>query len=56
LAAYREAGVDLPILSPPVGVEAALDVIRAFGPVTGSGAAPPADEEEPTTTWSNRRP
>jgi len=30
LAAYREAGVGLPILYPPVGVEAARDTIKAF--------------------------
>lgn len=28
---YRSAGVDLPILNPPIGPTAALDVIRAFG-------------------------
>jgi alkanesulfonate monooxygenase SsuD/methylene tetrahydromethanopterin reductase-like flavin-dependent oxidoreductase (luciferase family) len=32
LAAYRDAGVDLPILSPPIGPGAALDVIHAFAP------------------------
>lgn len=45
LAEYREAGVDLPILNPPIGPAAALDVIRAFGP----GAEPreaPAEEEQ----------
>jgi hypothetical protein len=31
LAAYRAAGVDLPILSPPIGVDGARDLIRAFG-------------------------
>jgi len=31
LASYRAAGVDLPILNPAVGPEAALEVIRAFG-------------------------
>jgi hypothetical protein len=31
LAAYRAAGVALPILSPPIGPDAALAVIRAFG-------------------------
>jgi alkanesulfonate monooxygenase SsuD/methylene tetrahydromethanopterin reductase-like flavin-dependent oxidoreductase (luciferase family) len=31
LAAFRAAGVDLPILLPPVGVEGARGVIRAFG-------------------------
>jgi alkanesulfonate monooxygenase SsuD/methylene tetrahydromethanopterin reductase-like flavin-dependent oxidoreductase (luciferase family) len=31
LAAFRRAGVDLPILLPPVGVEAARAVIRTFG-------------------------
>jgi alkanesulfonate monooxygenase SsuD/methylene tetrahydromethanopterin reductase-like flavin-dependent oxidoreductase (luciferase family) len=31
LAAFRSAGVDLPILSPPIGVEGARDVVRAFG-------------------------
>ena len=31
LAAYRSAGVGLPILNPPVGPQAALDVIKAFG-------------------------
>jgi hypothetical protein len=30
LAAFRDAGVDIPILFPPVGGEAALMVIRAF--------------------------
>jgi len=30
LAASRAAGVDLPILSPPIGVDGARDVIRAF--------------------------
>ena len=30
LAAYRAAGVDLPILSPPIGVDGARDLIRAF--------------------------
>jgi alkanesulfonate monooxygenase SsuD/methylene tetrahydromethanopterin reductase-like flavin-dependent oxidoreductase (luciferase family) len=30
LAAYRAAGLDLPILYPPIGVEGARDVIRAF--------------------------
>ena len=30
LAAFRAAGVDLPILSPPIGVEGAREVIRAF--------------------------
>jgi alkanesulfonate monooxygenase SsuD/methylene tetrahydromethanopterin reductase-like flavin-dependent oxidoreductase (luciferase family) len=30
LAAYREAGVGLPILYPPIGVEGARGVIRAF--------------------------
>ena len=30
LAAFREAGVDLPILSPPIGVDRAREVIRAF--------------------------
>jgi alkanesulfonate monooxygenase SsuD/methylene tetrahydromethanopterin reductase-like flavin-dependent oxidoreductase (luciferase family) len=32
LAAYREAGVDMPILTPGIGPAAALDVIRAFEP------------------------
>jgi 5,10-methylenetetrahydromethanopterin reductase len=31
LASYRAAGVDLPILNPAVGPEAALEVVRAFG-------------------------
>jgi alkanesulfonate monooxygenase SsuD/methylene tetrahydromethanopterin reductase-like flavin-dependent oxidoreductase (luciferase family) len=31
LAAFRAAGVDLPILSPPIGVDGAREVIRAFG-------------------------
>ncbi len=31
LAAYRAAGVALPILNPPIGPDAALAVIRAFG-------------------------
>jgi len=31
LAAFRAAGVDLPILSPPIGAEGAREVIRAFG-------------------------
>ena len=30
LADFREAGVDLPILSPPIGPDAAREVIRAF--------------------------
>jgi hypothetical protein len=30
LAAFRVAGVDLPILSPPIGVEGAREVIRAL--------------------------
>jgi alkanesulfonate monooxygenase SsuD/methylene tetrahydromethanopterin reductase-like flavin-dependent oxidoreductase (luciferase family) len=30
LAAFRSAGVDLPILSPPIGVEGAREVIRTF--------------------------
>ena len=30
LAAYRDAGVDLPILMPPIGVEGARSVIQAF--------------------------
>ncbi len=30
LAAYRAAGLDLPILYPPIGVQGARDVIRAF--------------------------
>jgi alkanesulfonate monooxygenase SsuD/methylene tetrahydromethanopterin reductase-like flavin-dependent oxidoreductase (luciferase family) len=30
LAAFRAAGVDLPILSPPIGVQGAREVIRAF--------------------------
>lgn len=30
IAAYRQAGVDLPILNPPIGPDAALGVIRAF--------------------------
>ena len=30
LAAFRTAGVDLPILFPPIGVEGAREVIRAF--------------------------
>lgn len=30
LAAYREAGSDLPILSPPIGADGAREVIRAF--------------------------
>ncbi len=32
LSAYREAGVDLPILNPPVGPDAAIAVIRAIAP------------------------
>jgi alkanesulfonate monooxygenase SsuD/methylene tetrahydromethanopterin reductase-like flavin-dependent oxidoreductase (luciferase family) len=31
LASYRAAGVDLPILNPPVGPRAARDVVHAFG-------------------------
>lgn len=50
LAEYREAGVDLPILNPPVGPEAALAVLRAFEgdaaaatqPEAASPAAAPA--------------
>jgi hypothetical protein len=30
LAAFREAGVDLPILYPPIGVDGAQQVIQAF--------------------------
>jgi alkanesulfonate monooxygenase SsuD/methylene tetrahydromethanopterin reductase-like flavin-dependent oxidoreductase (luciferase family) len=30
LVAFRDAGVDLPILSPPIGVDGAREVIRAF--------------------------
>jgi alkanesulfonate monooxygenase SsuD/methylene tetrahydromethanopterin reductase-like flavin-dependent oxidoreductase (luciferase family) len=30
LASFRAAGVDLPILSPPIGVDGARDLIRAF--------------------------
>jgi alkanesulfonate monooxygenase SsuD/methylene tetrahydromethanopterin reductase-like flavin-dependent oxidoreductase (luciferase family) len=30
LSAFRAAGVDLPILSPPIGVDGAREVIRAF--------------------------
>ena len=30
LAAYREAGVDMPILWPAVGVESAREVVAAF--------------------------
>jgi alkanesulfonate monooxygenase SsuD/methylene tetrahydromethanopterin reductase-like flavin-dependent oxidoreductase (luciferase family) len=30
LTAFRAAGVDLPILSPPIGVEGAREVLRAF--------------------------
>jgi 5,10-methylenetetrahydromethanopterin reductase len=30
LAAFRAAGVDLPILSPPIGVDGAREVVRAF--------------------------
>jgi alkanesulfonate monooxygenase SsuD/methylene tetrahydromethanopterin reductase-like flavin-dependent oxidoreductase (luciferase family) len=30
LAAFRAAGVDLPILSPPIGVDGARELIRAF--------------------------
>ena len=30
LAAFRAAGTDLPILSPPIGVDSAREVIRAF--------------------------
>ncbi len=30
LAAFRAAGVDLPILSPPIGFDGAIEVIRAF--------------------------
>ncbi len=37
LAAYREAGVDLPILSPPIGPDSARDVIRAFSAVPARG-------------------
>jgi len=41
LAEYREAGVNLPILNPPVGPDAALATIRAF-----QGDAPPAAPSE----------
>ena len=44
LAEFREAGVDLPILNPPVGPEAALAVIRTFkfdaAPATQPGRRP----------------
>jgi hypothetical protein len=30
LAAFRSAGVDLPILAPPIGVDGARSVISAF--------------------------
>ena len=36
LAAYREAGVELPILNPPIGPDAALAVIRAFAPAASA--------------------
>jgi hypothetical protein len=46
LAEYREAGVDLPILNPPAGPDAALATIRAFegdaAPATQPEAASPA--------------
>ncbi|HVH23502.1 MAG TPA: LLM class flavin-dependent oxidoreductase, partial [Pseudonocardia sp.] len=38
LAEYREAGVNLPILNPPIGPDAAIAVIRAFAG-EGSSAA-----------------
>lgn len=42
LAEYREAGVDLPILNPPVGPDAALATIRAFAGDARSGTHPEA--------------
>lgn len=41
LAAYRAAGVDLPILNPPIGPDAARSVIQAFrrDPATRTGDA-----------------
>jgi hypothetical protein len=30
LAAYRSAGVDLPILVPPIGIDAARNLMRGF--------------------------
>ena len=45
LAEYREAGVDLPILNPPVGPDAALATIRAF-----AGDATPGTPPEAVTT------
>ena len=36
LTAYRDAGVDLPILNPPIGPDAALAVIRAFAPAASA--------------------
>jgi alkanesulfonate monooxygenase SsuD/methylene tetrahydromethanopterin reductase-like flavin-dependent oxidoreductase (luciferase family) len=41
LAEFRDAGVELPILGPPIGPEAALAVIRAFRrEATTAGAVP----------------
>jgi len=40
LMEYREAGVDLPILMPPIGVEGARTVIDAF---SAEQEAPPAN-------------
>jgi alkanesulfonate monooxygenase SsuD/methylene tetrahydromethanopterin reductase-like flavin-dependent oxidoreductase (luciferase family) len=42
LAAYRAAGLDLPILNPQAGPDAALEVIRAFG---RAGKAEPSRPE-----------
>jgi alkanesulfonate monooxygenase SsuD/methylene tetrahydromethanopterin reductase-like flavin-dependent oxidoreductase (luciferase family) len=51
LVAYREAGVDFPILNPPIGPEAALAVIHAFGRIAdASGQSPPAADRAPTPT------
>lgn len=36
---YRAAGVDLPILNPPIGPDAALELVRSFAP---AGTAAPA--------------
>ena len=43
LAAYRAAGVDLPILNPPIGPDAALTVIRAFRRTAQHGEQPSSE-------------
>ena len=42
LAAFRAAGVDLPILAPPIGVDGAREVIPRFPPVNRPFSGQPA--------------